>query len=158
MKEINAYIIEKLNLTKDIHINRQQELKKGDKIFCVSLDYYFKEYTLKLYDPFTFIEIKNNSIRYNTKYPADQENGKNMSHIFDINSNGYYEIKKSNTTALIMTSEDAVDFLKDILDNNVTPKLLFKYFDEEDEFINDAPIIEGFNNKIIKDLIIQFSK
>lgn len=157
MKSINTYIIEKLNLNKDIVINRYQDFNKGDKLFCVSIEFLLNEYTVKLYDPFTLRGIEGNSIKYNTRYPRDDENGKNLSHIFDINSNGYYEMKKSGTTALYMTPDDGINFLEDISKHDITPKLLFKYFDADDEFLNDNPIKEDFSQRRIEQLIEKFS-
>lgn len=152
MKALINYITEKLHLNKNININT--EFVKGDKIFCVSVEQFFEKCNVKIYNPFTFLSLKNNELTYNTKYPEDTKNGKNITRTVFLNSNGYYEMKRIKTTALIMSQTDGIDFLEDLLHSNITVDFLFKYFDEEDEYFNDYPLsYDTISDRRIKNLI-----
>ena len=151
-------VTEKLHLNKDIKINT--EFTKGDKIFCVSIEFYFKKYHIKIYDPFTFLSLKNNELTYNTSYPQDTKNGgKDITRTVFLNSNGYYEMKRNSTTALIMSQTDGINFLEDLLHSNIDVDFLFKYFDKEDEYFNDYPLsYDTINDQRIKNLIDIFNE
>lgn len=152
MKALINYITEKLHLNKDIKINT--EFVKGDKIFCVSIESFFKKYNIKIYEPFTFLSLKNNELTYNTKYPEDTKDGKNITRTVFLNSNGYYEMKRNSTTALIMSQTAGIDFLEDLLHSDINVDFLFKYFDEEDEYFNDYPLsYDAISDRRIKNLI-----
>lgn len=135
MKRINLYIIEKLHLNKDIEVTKDKELKKDNEFFCISTDIRFNEINIKLYNPMTVKKITEKEITYIT------DANKTLTKEYFINSNGFYEMKpNSSFTAICMPIDYGIELLESLLKEDITREFLYKYFDEEDEWIDDYPI------------------
>ena len=149
MKDINRYIIEKLHLNKDIEVANDKELKKDDEFFCISADIMFGEINIKLYNPMTFKKITEKKITYIT------DAGKTLTKEYFINSNGFYEMKPNGSfTAIAMTVDYGIELLEKILKSEEVDKnFLYKYFDKEDEWIDDYSIKKDYTNDTVRKII-----
>lgn len=148
MKRIDLYIIEKLHLNKDIEVTKDKELKKGDEFFCISTDIRFMEINIKLYNQMTVKKITEKEITYIT------DASKTLTKEYFINSNGFYELKPSSSfTAICMPIDYGIELLESLLKEDITKEFLYRYFDEEDEWIDDYPLKPDYTKDEVRKLI-----
>ena len=136
MKRINNYILEKLKLNKEIKIIDSLELKKGDKVYMVSL--HLQQSHLRLSCDFKcneILSVKGNKVKYDIISKEAE--------VF-LNSNNIYEYHTSidnfkySYTLLFKDLDKAIDFLnmcKNTPKNKFNYLELLKYFDKDDELI-----------------------
>lgn len=155
MKEINSYIIEKLRINKDSKY--EYSIKPNDKILFVHIqkrhvkkgDSFIDEIEV-YYDIYTCNKIDDKKFEFKTDWGHEQEEG------YIINDKGYIELNTyHNEIAICFSAKEGISFLKDTLKNPVNNKLLLKYCDNEDTWLNDYVIIfnnweEGINKTIKK--------
>ena len=143
MNTLGQYISEKLHIDKNINVAKE-EFKKGQKIFCFSSIAVFQENDIKIYNPFTFISIKDDKFTYKT------DKGKIITRSFFINSNGYIEAFTGQSFAIMLLPKDGIKFLKYIYNHEITKEFLYKYFDKYDEWLDDNPLTTSISQAGIK--------
>lgn len=143
MNTLGQYISEKLHIDKNINVTKEK-FKKGQKIFCFSSIGEFQENEIKIYNPFTFISIKDDKFTYKT------DKGKIITHSFFINSNGYIETFTGQTFAIMLLPKEGIKFLKYIYNHEITKEFLYKYFDKYDEWLDDNPLTTSISKTGIK--------
>ena len=155
MKQIITYITEKLRINKDskyeysikpndkilfVHIQKIRVKKGGSSIDEIKVDY----------DIYTCNKITDRTFGFKTDWGHEQEER------YIINDKGYIELNAyHNEIAICFSAKEGISFLKDTLKNPVNSKLLLKYCDNEDTWLNDYVIIfnnweEGINKTIKK--------
>lgn len=141
MKEITAYIIEKLKINKDTcKRDSKHYFDVGDPIFGVSLHLPESDkYLAGIYE-YTFKDYSNNKLTIKTLTKPEL-----ISFPIEINSNDIFEQsyqaqskKEFNHTNIYLNRYDIVKFIHEIIDTDIENKeKLYNYFDKEDEFIDD---------------------
>ena len=155
MKQIITYITEKLRINK--YSKDEYSIKPNDKILFLHIrknrikkgDSFINEITVT-YDIYTCNKINDRTFEFKTDYGHEQEER------YIINDKGYIELNTYfHEIAICFSAKEGISFLKDTLKNPVNNKLLLKYCDNEDTWLNDYVIIfnnweEGINKTIKK--------
>lgn len=139
MKSINTFINEKLKLNKDTKNEGFAMPKEGDALLCIKFN--VKEnLTLEislthLVYEFISFNIDKHELIYKCGTPYYRE-------AVTINSNNYMEEYNapSKGTFLMLTTEDALDFLDMIQLESFDKEDLYKYCDKNDKCIKDHDI------------------
>ena len=140
MINLNSYIVEKLHLNKDTKI--PYTLSTGEYMFCMSLRLWGNELEFKIYNPFKCIKFSEEEIEYKT------DAGRDVKLQIFLNSNGYYEMKKSNNyIGVFLPVKEGLNLLEKYNDRKFTRKTeLPKYFDSSDkELIEKNEINPSFS-------------
>ena len=137
MNNLREYIIEKLHINKDINPPKI-DFKKDEKILILSI-YCKEDYGyIRLYVfPFTDIKKESNG---RTVISYKNSMGSIVTQNAKINSKGYYEVNIADVGATIhavfLPTDYGIDFLDKDLENYNDRNNIYKYFDDDQTFID----------------------
>lgn len=153
MRDLNLYILEKLKINKDTHVNRG--FSRGEYFTSVSINIDHGILEIKVYKPFKVLQFKENSISYKT------DKGDIVTQDIFLNSNEYYQMRINNFNAVFLSLDDGKNFVNEKININnnknnksLTKTLLLNIFDKyEKDNIEDLPLYHNNSNEELKEIL-----
>ena len=156
MNNLKEYILEKFKISKDINI--KNEIEKDDKFLFIHL-YLDRVPSLKgpqlrvTEEILTCLEITDDKFTFTTDWGHEQTES------YIINDTGHIELNSyEKEIGLCFSPSSGILFLKDVLKNKMSYKLLSEYLDSNDKWIRDYSINYNYWEEGINKLISKLEK